>query len=97
MVLSGTIADWYFSEWDNTKKNKKRGERTAELSQQPIMESIWRVFRFHLGSLAFGALIITFVRILRATLKYIEKRTEAAENPLLKCLFCCAQCCLAVK
>ena len=97
MVLAGAIADWYFSEWEAgaSQKRKVRGTRTAELSEHPILESLGRVMRFHLGSLAFGALIITFIRILRATLYYIQKKTEAAENPLTKCLFGCAQCCLS--
>ena len=97
MVLSGTFADWYFSLWsDKNNKIKRRGYETAELSKAPIMESLWRVTRYHLGSLAFGAMIITIIRIIRAIITYIQKKVLAAnnQNPVLKCLFCCIQCCL---
>ena len=94
MVLAGTIADWYFSEWDTNTGKKKRGYDTAELSRTPVLESFWRVLRFHVGSLAFGALLITLIRILRAIIKYIEKKTMAKSNGLLRCIFGCVECCL---
>eukprot|EP01083_Nonionella_stella_P053656 141843_1 len=94
MVLAGAIADWYFSEWNSEKNAKVRGYNTAELSYSPIWESFFRVLRFHMGSLALGALIITFIRVLRAIVKYIETKTKGAQNPVTKCMFCCVQCCL---
>lgn len=71
-----------------------RGTGKAELSNQPICESFFRVLRFHLGTLAFGALLITIVRVIRGTLKYLEKKTKAKANPVLKCIFNCVGCCL---
>ena len=97
MVLSGTFADWYFSLWsDKNNKIKRRGNGSAELSRSPITESLWRVTRYHLGSLAFGAMIITIIRIIRAIVTYIQKKVLASNNgnPCVKCLFCCIQCCL---
>eukprot|EP00483_Globobulimina_turgida_P005639 UN05649 len=97
MVLSGTFADWYFSLWsDKNNKIKRRGNATAELSKSPICESLWRVTRYHLGSLAFGAMIITIVRIIRGIVTYIQGKVLAGSggNPLVKCVFCCVQCCL---
>eukprot|EP01083_Nonionella_stella_P009003 26098_1 len=95
MVLSGTFADWYFSLWsDKEAKTKQRGDGPAELSNSPICESFWRVLRFHLGSLAFGAMIIAIIRIIRAIVTYIQSKVVASTNPLLKCIFCCVQCCL---
>eukprot|EP01083_Nonionella_stella_P305594 1066605_1 len=72
MVLSGAIADWYFSDWNMEKNSKVRGYNTAELSYSPILESFFRVLRFHLGSLALGALIITIIRIIRACVTFID-------------------------
>ncbi|ETO26144.1 hypothetical protein RFI_10989 [Reticulomyxa filosa] len=92
MVLAGTFADWYFSIWDSTHTRKIRGHSTAELSHAPIIESLFRVIRFHIGSLAFGALLITPVRVVRWTLLYIQKKTQNAQNPLTKCLLGCADC-----
>ena len=94
MVLAGVFSDWYFSEWNIEKNGKVRGYDTAELSYSPIIETFARILRFHMGSLAFGALIITLIRILRAIVTYIEAKTRKAQNPMTKCLFCCIQCCL---
>eukprot|EP00485_Elphidium_margaritaceum_P013143 CAMPEP_0202693860 /NCGR_PEP_ID=MMETSP1385-20130828/7876_1 /ASSEMBLY_ACC=CAM_ASM_000861 /TAXON_ID=933848 /ORGANISM="Elphidium margaritaceum" /LENGTH=668 /DNA_ID=CAMNT_0049349607 /DNA_START=44 /DNA_END=2050 /DNA_ORIENTATION=+ len=97
MVLASTFGDWYFSLWsDHSTKKKQRGEGPAELSNSPILESLWRVFRYHLGSLAFGAAIITIIRVIRAVVTYIQAKVTASNpnNPLIKCLFCCVQCCL---
>jgi len=92
MVLAGTFADWYFSIWDEKHTRKVRGHSTAELSHAPILESLFRVLRFHMGSLAFGALLITPVRLTRWGLLYIQKKTQGAQNPLTKCLLGCADC-----
>lgn len=99
MVLAGVIADWYFSDWqhDLHLHRKIRGNGPAELSHAPICESLWRVLRYHIGSLAFGSAVITIIRLIRAAVTYMEKKTKAVENPLAKCIFCCAQCCLKVK
>jgi len=94
MVLSGTIADWYFSDWNDKQTGKVRGTGTAQLSRAPIMESFFRILRFHLGSLAFGALLITIIRIFRGILKYLEKKTIASSNKCAKFIFCCVGCCL---
>lgn len=55
-----------------------------------------RVLRYHVGTLAFGAAVLTIVRVIRGVLGYIQKKTSEAGNPLTKCLLCCAQCCLKV-
>ena len=96
MVLAGVFSDWYFSKWtdDNHKKYKQRGDDIAQLSHSPICESIWRVTRYHLGTLAFGALIITIIRMMQGFVQYIKKKTEKAQNPFTKCIFCIVTCCL---
>jgi len=94
MVLAGAIADWYFSEWNLERTHKVRGYNTAELSYSPILESFFRTLRFHLGSLALGALVITVIRVIRAVVTYVEAKTKGAQNPVTKLLFCVFQCCL---
>lgn len=46
-VLASTVAIWYFS---GTQK-----------AHNPIKRSFYRAFRYHLGSLAFGAFILAVV------------------------------------
>ena len=97
MVLAGAFSDWYFSNWNDDGQTKRRGAAAAELSSWPILESFWRVLRYHLGSLAFGAMILTIIRVIRAIVTYIQKKVEdkpGGKNPLIRCLFCCVQCCL---
>jgi hypothetical protein len=57
---------------------------------------------YHLGTLAFGAVIIAFARVLRITLAYLEKLASDTGNCVGACiakvLFCCLWCfenCLA--
>ncbi|CAG9816336.1 unnamed protein product [Phaedon cochleariae] len=60
MVIAGAVATWYFS------KNKHNLD-------SPITRSASIVFRFHLGSIFFGSLVITIMAIIRALLSSITK------------------------
>ena len=53
-------------------------------------------FRYHMGSLAFGSLILSIVWIIRALFEYVgEKVIDAAPgNGCTKCLLACVHCCL---
>ena len=48
------------------------------------------------GTLAFGSLILSFIRMLRVLLEWIEDKIKeyGADNPLMKCIMCCCKCCL---
>ncbi len=39
---------------------------------------------FHLGTIAFGSLIISIIRMLRTILEYIEKKCKMYQNDLTK-------------
>ena len=49
----------------------------------------------NIGTLAFGSLILSFVRMIRVLLEWIEEKIKehGAENPLMKCILCCCKCC----
>ena len=61
-----------------------------------LLQSFYRVCRYHLGTLAFGSLILSFIRMVRVALEWIEDKIKehGAENPLIKALMCCCKCCL---
>lgn len=40
--------------------------------------------RYHLGTLAFGALIIAIVQLIRVFLEYLDAKLKAAENKVAK-------------
>jgi len=103
MSVSGAYAEWYFSDWKdrkNIRKCKRRGKKAGELSRFPVLGSIYRCIRYHLGSLATGAALIAFIQCLRAGMIYVEKQVMTQNpNPMQKilikvihCLLWCLQC-----
>ena len=64
IVLVGVYARYY---WDG-----KQGGVPCSSLLQPFT----RAFVFHLGTIAFGSLIIAIVKVLRAFLEYLEKKVE---------------------
>merc|ERR1711907_711423 len=60
----------------------------------PILKSVGRLIRYHLGSVIFGAFLVALVQAIRIVLAYVEKKTRSASSPVVKFLFKCAQCCL---
>lgn len=53
---------------------------------------MYRTVRFHLGTLAFGSLIITICRIIQLVLEYIDRKLKKFENPVTKAILCCCKC-----
>merc|ERR1719334_13650 len=83
MVLAGAFASWY---WTFDKDD------TPSL---PLLSSIGRALRYHLGTLAFGSLIIAIIRMIRIMIEYVENKLKEyhQENPLVKCCLCFCKCC----
>ncbi|XP_045581957.2 choline transporter-like protein 1 isoform X1 [Procambarus clarkii] len=81
VTIAGAVAQWYFT------RNKK------ELGW-PIAESMHRMFRYHLGSIALGSLIIAIVKFIRLILKYIERKLNGNSNQVCSFMLKCCQCCL---
>lgn len=48
--------------------------------------------RYHLGTVAFGSLIITICRVIRVILEYIDQKLKKWDNEVTKCLLCCCKC-----
>lgn len=57
------------------------------------MSFIFFLFRYHLGTVAFGALIIAIVRVIRVILEYIDHKLKKFDNPFTRCLMCFCKCC----
>nr|XP_034302598.1 choline transporter-like protein 2 isoform X2 [Crassostrea gigas] len=85
MTLAGAFASYYWA-----------FEKPKDIPAFPILSSLWRCFRYHLGSLAFGALIIAIVQMIRLLLEYVDAKLKGKENPVakffVKCLKCCFWC-----
>uniref|UniRef100_A0AAQ4SA40 Choline transporter-like protein n=1 Tax=Gasterosteus aculeatus aculeatus TaxID=481459 RepID=A0AAQ4SA40_GASAC len=83
-TLAGAFASYY---WAFTKPN--------DIPTFPLSASFIRSLRYHVGSLAFGALILTLVQIARMILEYIDHKTRGkAQNPCARFVLCCLKCCL---
>jgi len=94
LVIAGAIANWYFS-YREPDGSKKRGDGVGELPHNPTFQSCLRTTRFHLGSVAFGSLIIAIIQMARFIVKYIEETTKAKNNQLQRIVFCLIQCFLS--
>lgn len=80
MVLAGTFATWYWT------------MRKEDVPFFTVTGSIYRTIRFHLGTLAFGSLILTICRIIRLILEYIDRKLKKYNNELTKAIMCCCRC-----
>lgn len=68
--------------------------RNKDHLDAPISTSFYNLVRFHLGSVAFGSLLIAIVQMARAVLAWVQARLKGSENGVSKCLFRTCQCCL---
>lgn len=85
MALAGAFASYYWA-----------FQKPKDIPTFPLLTSVGRAFRYHLGSLAFGSLIIAIVQLIRVFLEYLDHKLKGSENPVakffLKCLKCCFWC-----
>lgn len=68
------------------------------MKHAPVRTSIYRAFRYHLGSLAFGSLILAIIQFIRVILAYMESQMKKAggnQNAAIKFLLRCLSCYLA--
>ena len=83
LVMSGAVCWWYFLRKDETHKTRI-----------PILRSLGRTMKYHLGSAAFAALIIAICQFLRAVMEYVDRQTRLYQdkNKVLKLIMKCAKC-----
>uniref|UniRef100_A0A7S1VN07 Choline transporter-like protein n=2 Tax=Grammatophora oceanica TaxID=210454 RepID=A0A7S1VN07_9STRA len=82
MVVSMAVAKWYFTH------NKR------EASSVYVISSVFDTCFYHLGTCAYGSLILAIVQLMRAILARIQKQAKKANSKVADCLLCCCQCCL---
>lgn len=49
---------------------------------------------YHLGTAAFGSLVLAIVLTIRAVLAYLQKQAKKQKNKLLEYVLCIVQCCM---
>ena len=83
ITMSGAVCYWYFFKDDADKHERF-----------PLLNSCRRVMRFHLGSAAFGALILAICQLIRYILATVDWYTKDLQdkNLLFKMAIKCSQC-----
>ncbi|KAI0213013.1 Choline transporter-like protein 4 [Lamellibrachia satsuma] len=85
VTLAGAFASYY---WTFNKP--------GDVPFHYLGGALYRALRYHIGSIAFGSLIIAIIQIFRVILQYVEKRVKSFDNAvakfILKCLKCCFWC-----
>ncbi|XP_038045351.1 choline transporter-like protein 2 isoform X2 [Patiria miniata] len=82
VTLAGAFASYY---WAFTKPQ--------DIPAFPLFKSFYRAIRYHLGSIAFGSLIIALIQIIRTMLEYVEAKLKGKENQVVKYVLKCLKCC----
>jgi len=82
LIIAGAVSMWFFTPREQKGKN------------YAVKFGLWISFRYHLGSLAFGSLIIAIVQFVRYTLMYFERQAAAAKNRIVVIVLKAVQCCL---
>jgi choline transporter-like protein 2/4/5 len=112
MTIAGAVSKWYWAPFDivtedtdgdgdideNDKKVKK-----AVVTGFPVAKSFWRTLRYHMGSIAFGSLIIAIVQAIRIVFAYITKQAEGIQGEskikkiilaIINCMLWCLEKCV---
>ncbi|TNV81603.1 hypothetical protein FGO68_gene10682 [Halteria grandinella] len=85
-VIIVACTTWYFTHQSDAKGSSS------------ILQGLWWVFRYHLGSFAFGSLIVAIVWAIRIIFEVIAGKTRGSpggSNPVTTCLICCLRCCIS--
>ncbi|KAF4322216.1 hypothetical protein BBO99_00002819 [Phytophthora kernoviae] len=85
-TIAGAVSRYYWS----------RNKTSDEMGPFPVFTSFKNCFRYHFGSLAFGAFIIAVVQFVRAALLYLDHQTRDLQknNLAVKVMIKIVQCCL---
>lgn len=81
-TVAGAVAMWYW----NPRKSESLGS--------PVLSSLARVLKFHLGSIMLGSLLIAIVEFIRIFLYTLQKKVAKSEVRALKYIVAVAQCCM---
>uniref|UniRef100_A0AAY4B1N1 Choline transporter-like protein n=1 Tax=Denticeps clupeoides TaxID=299321 RepID=A0AAY4B1N1_9TELE len=81
-TLAGAFATYYWAQ-----------KKPADIPICPVFSSFARALRYHVGSLAFGSLILAVVQVVRIVLEYLDQKLKGAQNAAARFLLCCLKCC----
>lgn len=82
LMIALAISCWYF-----TRDKKETGQTTINWSAKTL-------FWYHLGTAAFGSLVIAIILTIRAIISYIQRKAKKSGNKILEYVMCILQCCM---
>ena len=88
-VVIVSTCTWYFSRKDIPDDDGIPGD-------SDVGKGLWWSFRYHMGTIAFGSLLIAIVWVIKTVFEYVGNKVQAAapDNCALKLLLGCVRCCL---
>ncbi|XP_063147303.1 choline transporter-like protein 4 [Candoia aspera] len=81
-VLAGAFASYYWA-----------FNKPQDIPACALASAFLRTLRYHIGSLAFGSLILTIVQLIRMILQYLDHKLKGSNNAAARCILCCLKCC----
>eukprot|EP00299_Pterocystis_sp_00344_P010500 c4700_g1_i1.p1 GENE.c4700_g1_i1~~c4700_g1_i1.p1 ORF type:complete len:659 (+),score=150.75 c4700_g1_i1:62-1978(+) len=84
VMMAGAIASYYWT-------------RDKHTLSSPVSKSTYRALRYHLGSIAFGSLLLNLVKFMRWYLMHMTKRLKrlaGKDNLIVRFVLCCMNCCM---
>lgn len=80
MVIAGAVATWFFT------RNKSQLD-------YPICTSLSHMVKYHLGTIAFGSLILAIIQTIRVVFKAIKSTIKDFKFTSTECMYeCCSGC-----
>ncbi|CAG11637.1 unnamed protein product, partial [Tetraodon nigroviridis] len=80
--LAGAFASYYWAR-----------RKPQDLPSCPLFLSFFRAIRYHSGSLAFGALILSVVQVIKVVLQYLDQKLRGLNSSLSRFITHCLKCC----
>ena len=84
LTIALSVVSWYFT----------RPEHKWKIGSWTVLWAMGTVVLYHLGTAAFGSLVIAIVKTIQAVLAYLQKQAKRANNRVLQYLLCVLQCCM---
>lgn len=82
LVVAMSVSTWYF-----TRDKSTIGNKTFFATMKKAM---W----YHMGSAAFGSLIIAIIKTIRVVVAYLQNKAKKSGNAAAKAVLCAIQCCM---
>mmetsp|Transcript_1145 Transcript_1145/g.1484 ORF Transcript_1145/g.1484 Transcript_1145/m.1484 type:complete len:788 (-) Transcript_1145:543-2906(-) len=82
IIVAMCFAKWYF-----LREPKNIGSRV-------ILNCTWQGMCYHMGTAAFGSLILAAIKMVRMFLAKLQAQAGKANNKFMSTILCCLQCCL---